>query len=145
MISFREMNIVILGAGTVGTSIADLLSQREDSVTVVDIDAQKTSLINEQFDVRVVTGSASQSSILFQAGIVSADVCLAVTGSDETNLVAASIAKSMGCRRSIARVFSPVFRDLSTFDYQRHFGIDRLLSLEPVSYTHLTLPTIYSV
>ena len=47
MISFREMNIVILGAGTVGTSIADLLSQREDSVTVVDIDAQKTlSLIH---------------------------------------------------------------------------------------------------
>ena len=138
MISFREMNIVILGAGTVGTSIADLLSQREDSVTVVDIDAQKTSLINEQFDVRVVTGSASQSSILFQAGIVSADVCLAVTGSDETNLVAASIAKSMGCRRSIARVFSPVFRDLSTFDYQRHFGIDRLLSLEHLAAMELT-------
>ncbi len=124
------MNIVILGAGTVGTSIADLLSLREDSVTVVDIDGQKTSEINEKFDVRVVTGSASQSSVLFQAGIVTADVCLAVTGCDEINIVAASIAKSMGCRRSLARVFAPVFRDLSTFDYQRHFQIDRLLSLE---------------
>ena len=127
------MNIVILGAGTVGTSIADLLSQREYSVTVVDIDSQKTTEINEKFDVRVVTGSASQSSVLFQAGIVTADVCLAVTGHDEINIVAASIAKSMGCRRSIARVFSPVFRDLSTFDYQRHFGIDRLLSLEQLA------------
>ena len=124
------MNIVILGAGTVGTSIADLLSLREDSVTVVDINPQKTAVINEKLDVRVVTGSASQSSVLFQSGIGNADVCLAVTGNDETNIVAASIAKSMGCRRSIARVFAPVFRDLSTFDYQRHFGIDRLLSLE---------------
>ena len=124
------MNIVILGAGTVGTSIADLLSQREESVTIVDVDPQKTAEINDKYDVRVVTGSASQSSVLFQAGIVTADVCLAVTGVDEINIVAASIAKSMGCRRSVARVFAPVFRDLSTFDYQRHFGIDRLVSLE---------------
>ena len=124
------MNIVILGAGTVGTSIADLLSQREQNVTVVDIDPRKTAEINEKYDVRVVTGSASQSSVLFQAGAVTADVCLAVTGVDEINIVSSSIAKSMGCRRSIARVFAPVFRDLSTFDYQRHFGIDRLLSLE---------------
>ena len=125
-----SMNIVILGAGTVGTSIADLLSQGDDSVTVVDLDPQNTAAINEKLDVRVLTGSAAQSSVLFQAGIPTADVCMAVTGSDETNIVAASIAKAMGCRRSIARVFAPVFRDLSTFDYQRHFGIDRLLSLE---------------
>ena len=124
------MNIVILGAGTVGTSIADLLSLGEDSVTVVDLDPQNTAAINEKLDVRVLTGSAAQSSILFQAGVPTADVCMAVTGNDETNIVAASIARAMGCRRSIARVFAPVFRDLSTFDYQRHFGIDRLLSLE---------------
>lgn len=124
------MNIVILGGGTVGTAIADLLSQREDSVTVVDIDPDCTATINDRLDVRAITGSASQSSVLFQAGVVSADVCLAVTGNDETNIVAASIAKAMGCRRCVARVFSPVFRDLSTFDYQVHFGIDRLLSLE---------------
>lgn len=127
------MNIVILGAGTVGTSIADLLSQGEDSVTVVDLDPQNTAEINDKLDVRVLTGSAAQSSVLFQAGVPTADVCMAVTGSDETNVVAASIAKAMGCRRTIARVFAPVFRDLSTFDYQRHFGIDRMLSLE-----HLT-------
>ena len=127
------MNILILGAGTVGTSIADLLSQRENSVTVIDINPQQAALINEQFDVRAIAGSASQSSVLFQAGVTTADVCMAVTGSEEINIVAASMAKAMGCRRSVARVFAPVFRDLSTFDYQRHFGIDRLLSLE-----HLT-------
>ncbi len=127
------MNIIILGAGTVGTSIADRLCQLEHSVTVVDIDPEMVRVINESFDVRAIVGSASQSSVLFQAGISTADICLAVTGKDEVNIVAASMAKAMGVRRSIARVYSPVFRDLSTFDYQRHFGIDRMLSLE-----HLT-------
>ena len=89
--------------------------------------------INENFDVRGITGSASQSSVLFQAGVGSADLCLAVTGYDEVNIVAASMAKAMGAKRAVARVYAPVFRDLSTFDYRRHFGIDRLLSLE-----HLT-------
>ena len=127
------MNIVILGAGTVGTSIADRLCQLEHSVTVVDLDPEMVQVINESFDVRAMVGSASQSSVLFQAGISTADICLAVTGKDEVNIIAASMAKAMGVRRSIARVYSPVFRDLSTFDYQRHFGIDRMLSLE-----HLT-------
>ncbi len=127
------MNIVVLGAGRVGTSVADLLCRKDYSVTVVDTDADKVHAINEELDVRAIVGSASQSSVLFQAGISSADVCLAVTGRDEVNIVAASLARSMGARRSIARVYAPVFRDLSTFDYQRHFGIDRLLSIE-----HLT-------
>ncbi len=127
------MNIVVLGGGTVGTSIAELLCQLNHQVTVVDNCPDQIKRINNDLDVRVVTGSASQSSVLFQAGIGSADICLAVTGVDEINIVAASIARSMGARRTIARVYASVFRDLSTFDYQRHFNIDRMLSLE-----HLT-------
>ena len=127
------MNIVILGAGTVGASIAEQLCIAHHEVTVVDISADRVRSLNEKYDVRAITGSASQSSILFQAGMVGADLCLAVTGVDEVNLVAASMAKAMGARRSVARVYGSVFRDLSTFDYRQHFGIDRLLSLE-----HLT-------
>lgn len=127
------MRIVVLGAGTVGTWIADLLCQHRHSVTVVDTDATKTSHLNEELDVRAITGSASECSILFQADVLGADVVLAVTGSDEVNLVASSMSKAMGARRSIARVFGPVFRDRSTFDYERHFRIDRLLSLEHLS------------
>ncbi|MEL7500556.1 MAG: Trk system potassium transporter TrkA [Planctomycetota bacterium] len=127
------MNIVILGGGTVGHLIGDLLCQQEHSITLVDSDKEMVRKANEELDLRALHGSASQSSVLFQAGISSADICLAVTGNDETNIVAASMAKAMGARRSIARVYAPVFRDLSTFDYQSHFGIDRILSLE-----HLT-------
>jgi trk system potassium uptake protein TrkA len=124
------MRIVILGGGTVGTSIADLLCRNGHIVTVVDSDPDHVRRLNDELDVRAITGSASDSSILFQAEVIGSDLCLAVTGVDEVNLVAASMAKAMGARRSIARVFAPGFRDTSTFDYQRHFRIDRLLSLE---------------
>lgn len=127
------MKIVVLGAGTVGTWIADLLCQNRHSVTVVDNDAEHSRRIYDELDVRTLTGEASHASVLFQAEILGADICLAVTGDDEANIVAASMAKAMGARRAIARVYAPVFRDLSTFDYQRHFGIDRMLSLEHLS------------
>ncbi len=127
------MRIVVLGAGTVGTSIAESLCGQKHSVTLVDNNPAHTRRANDELDVRVVTGSAAQSSVLFQAGVLEADLCLAATGSDEVNLIAASIAKSMGTRRTVARVYAPVFRDLSTFDYQRHFQIDRLLSMEHLS------------
>lgn len=127
------MNIVVLGAGTVGTSIADLLCEHRHDVTIIDQDAAYMQKVNERLDVRAVVGSASQSSVLFQAGVSTADLCLAVTGNDEVNLIAASMAKAMGAARSVARVYAPVYYDMSTFDYQRHFKIDRLLSLE-----HLT-------
>lgn len=127
------MRIVMLGAGTVGTSVAEMLCQHRHSVTVVDRDPAVVRRVNDELDVRALTGEAAQSSILFQAGVMGADLCLAMTSGDEVNMVAASMAKGMGCRRSVARVYAPVFRDLSTFDYQRHFLIDRLLSLEHLS------------
>ena len=127
------MRIVVLGAGTVGTSIAGMLCEEGHSVTVVDHNPQKTRHVNDRLDVRVVTGSAAQSSVLFQAGVLGADLCLAVTGSDEVNLIGASMAKAMGTHRTVARVYAPVFRDLSTFDYQDHFRIDRLMSMEHLS------------
>ncbi len=127
------MRIIVIGAGTVGTWVADLLCQSGHRVTVIDSDPNKCRQLNSELDVAVINGSASQASVLFQAGAMGADMLLALTSSDEVNIIAASMAKAMGVRRSIARVYAPVFRDLSTFDYQRHFNIDRLLSLEHLS------------
>ena len=127
------MKVVILGAGTVGRSIAESLSNSRHVVTIVDRDPALSRKIDQELDVRAITGLASQSMTLFQADVQSADLCLAVTGDDEVNIVAASLAKAMGARRSVARVYAPVFRDLSTFDYESHFGIDRMISME-----HLT-------
>ncbi|MFQ5734020.1 MAG: Trk system potassium transporter TrkA [Planctomycetaceae bacterium] len=124
------MNIVILGAGTVGQSIAEILCAEGQNVTIVDRDRRVLDQIEERLDVQTVCGSASDAVTLFQAGTLSAELCLCVTNSDEVNLVGGSLAKSMGARRSVARTYNPAFRDASTFDYRTHFGIDRLLSLE---------------
>ncbi len=124
------MQVVVLGAGRVGRNIAAMLAQERHEVTVVDRNPALIQRINEELDVRGLVGEAAQSSVLFQAGVGSADICLAVTGVDEVNLVAASLAKAMGTRRSVARVYAPIYRDYSTFDYRRHFRIDRLVSLE---------------
>jgi len=127
------MNVVVLGAGTVGQAISSLLCSRGVNVCVVDEKPEVLNRVEEQLDVQTVCGSALDVSTLFLAGIQLADLCLAVTSRDEVNLLSASIARKMGASRSVARVFSPIFRDTSTFDYPRHFGIDRLISLE-----HLT-------
>ncbi|MEC9094536.1 MAG: Trk system potassium transporter TrkA, partial [Planctomycetota bacterium] len=119
--------------GTVGTAISELLCQNGHSVTVVDSNPDRVRRIDESLDVRAITGSASQSSVLFQANVNSCDVCIAVTGDDEVNMIAASIAKQMGAHRCVSRVYSPVYHELSTFDYQRHFQIDRFLSLEQLT------------
>ena len=127
------MNIVIVGAGTVGASIAELLCKDGQNVTLVDSSRTVLDSVEERLDVHTVCGSACDAVTLFQAGVQSAELCLCVTSSDETNLIGSSMAKSMGSRRSVARIFNPAYRDNSTFDYRDHFNIDRLLSLE-----HLT-------
>ena len=143
------MNIVIFGAGTVGTSIADLLCAENHNVCLVDASRDALSLVEERLDVRTLCGSACDSIVLFQAGVQSADLVLAVTSLDEVNLVGASLAKAMGAKRSLARIFDQAYLDTSTFDYRRHFGIDRLLSLEHLTALELArairMPTLFAV
>jgi len=127
------MNIVIFGAGTVGTSIAALLCENQHSVRIVDSSRHALDRSTEGLDVQSICGSACDAVTLFQADVLNADLCLAVTSDDETNLVGASLARAMGAKRTLARIFEPTYLDSSTFDYRRHFGIDHLLSLE-----HLT-------
>ncbi|MEL7335129.1 MAG: NAD-binding protein, partial [Planctomycetota bacterium] len=114
-----------------------MLCRRHHSVTVVDSDPEVVQRINSELDVRAVCGNAAQSTLLFQCDVFGADLVLSVTGTDEVNLVAASMAKKLGARRTVARVYAPAYHDLSTFDYQSHFGIDSMLSLEQLTATEL--------
>ncbi len=124
------MNVVILGAGTVGTSIAELLCANHHNVCLIDASQTSLNQVDERLDVQTVCGSACDVTTLFQAGVQSAGLCLAVTNSDEVNLIGASLARAMGAARGVARIYNPALRDSSTFDYRRHFGIDRLINLE---------------
>ncbi len=86
------MKIIIVGAGEVGFHIASHLALENKDVVVLDIDPDAIRRISDHLDVQVVTGSGSSPVILEEAGIQDAEVILAVTNSDETNLVACLVA-----------------------------------------------------
>jgi trk/ktr system potassium uptake protein len=99
------MKIVILGAGQVGGSVAESLVSEANDITVVDIEPQRLRTLQERLDLRTVLGSGAHPSVLAEAGIDDADLLVAVTQSDETNLVACRIAARMfNVPRRIARV-----------------------------------------
>ncbi len=127
------MYILILGGGSVGFSMAKMLSSDLHDVTLVDKDPETVENRSDALDARVILGNASHVTVLFQANVMNADLCLAVTDSDETNLVAASLAKRLGARRVVARVYSHVANNLKDFDYCSHFGIDKIISLEQLT------------
>ncbi|MFI9654498.1 Trk system potassium transporter TrkA [Guyparkeria sp. GHLCS8-2] len=87
------MKVIVLGAGQVGSSVATALATETDnSVTVVDTDAEALNWLQERLDIRTVTGLGSQPSVLQEAGAADADILIAVTSSDETNMLACQIA-----------------------------------------------------
>jgi len=89
------VKIVILGAGQVGSSVAESLVSERNDITVVDTDPVRLRNLQDRLDLRTVTGSASHPTVLVEAGIEDADMVIAVTQSDETNLVACRLAQQL--------------------------------------------------
>ena len=99
------MKIVILGAGQVGSSVAESLVSEQNDITVVDLDGARLRALQDRLDLRTVTGSAAHPSVLAEAGIEDADLLIAVTQSDETNLVACKLASQLfNVPRRVARI-----------------------------------------
>lgn len=89
------MKIVILGAGQVGSTLAENLTSERNDVTVVDTDAAALEDLQERLDLRTIHGHASHPSTLREAGLDDADMVIAVTDSDETNMLACKIADTL--------------------------------------------------
>lgn len=89
------MKIVILGAGQVGSSVAESLASEANDITIVDIDGARLRNLQDRLDLRTVLGSAGHPSVLIEAGIEDCDLMIAVTQSDETNLVACKLAQQL--------------------------------------------------
>lgn len=100
------MNIIIVGMGVVGRSLAEQLSNRNFNVCAIESDPDVCAEINEKFDVFAVNGSGSNPSLLKSAGVEKADMVIAVTSSDETNLLTCHFAKQFGVTKRVARVSS---------------------------------------
>ena len=89
------MKILILGAGQVGSTVAESLVGEANDITVVDSDGDKLRQLQDRLDLRTLVGNAAHPSVLEQAGIADADILLAVTQSDEVNLVACKLAATL--------------------------------------------------
>jgi trk system potassium uptake protein TrkA len=99
------VKIVILGAGQVGASVAESLVSEHNDITVVDLEPERLRALQDRLDLRTVLGSGAHPSVLSDAGIEDADLLVAVTQSDETNLVACRLAARMfNVPRRIARI-----------------------------------------
>jgi len=106
------MDIVILGAGKIGTGIATNLVKQNYNITVVDLNAEKLQTLQSDFDLATVIGSASSPEILTKARIKKDTIVLAVTNSDESNLIACQLCKNLfSVNRTICRISNKAYLD----------------------------------
>lgn len=108
------MQIIVVGCGNVGATLAEELSREGHNITVIDMKSDVVHNVNNNFDVMGIVGNGASYSIQKNAGIDEADLLIAVTGSDELNLLCCLIAKKAGDCHTIARVRNPVYsREIS--------------------------------
>jgi trk system potassium uptake protein TrkA len=125
------MKIIILGAGQVGSSVAENLVSEANDITIVDTDAQRLQALQDRFDLGTVVGHASHPEILARAGAEDADMVLAVTNSDETNMIACQVAYTLfHTPTKIARVREVEYLSQPQLFTQEALPIDVLISPE---------------
>ncbi|CDG87075.1 Trk system potassium transporter TrkA [Xenorhabdus bovienii] len=126
------MKIIILGAGQVGGTLAENLVDENNDITVVDTDTDRLRQLQDKFDLRVVNGHGSHPRVLREAGAEDADMLVAVTNSDETNMIACQIAYSLfNTPNKVARIRSSEYIYESEKLFQPNdIPIDYLISPE---------------
>ena len=110
----QGLNIIIVGCGKVGATLIEQLSREGHDITIIDQNDQKIQEITIQYDIMGMTGNGASYNVQMEAGIENTDLFIAVTGSDELNLLCCTIAKRVGECSAIARVRTP--------DYSHEIG-----------------------
>ena len=132
------MKIIILGASQVGSSVAENLASEANDITVVDHDAAPLQVLQDHLDLRTVLGNASYPDILERAGAEDADMLLAVTDSDETNMLACQVAYTLfHTPTKIARVRSAEYLTRPKLFSQDALPIDVLIAPERLVTAHI--------
>ena len=103
----KGLSVIIVGCGKVGAALVEQLIREGHDITVIDSDARKIQEITDQYDVMGLAGNGASYSMQMEAGIENADLLIAVTGSDELNLLCCTVAKRVGDCAAIARVRNP--------------------------------------
>lgn len=127
------MKIIILGAGQVGGTLAEHLAGEANDITVIDTDADRLRKLGDRLDIRTTCGKGSFPTVLRQAGADDADMLVAVTNSDETNMIACQVAFSLfHTPTKIARVRESAYLVRSDLFNNEAIPVDVLISPEQV-------------
>jgi trk system potassium uptake protein TrkA len=121
------MRIIIVGCGNVGTALAEQLSEEGHDLTVIDSRPEVVQNTVNRLDVRGIVGNGASRSILLEAGGDAVDLLIAVTGSDELNLLCCLFARETGHCNTIASVSDPIYN--KEIDYIREaLGISMIIN-----------------
>ncbi|MDG2357736.1 MAG: Trk system potassium transporter TrkA [Polaribacter sp.] len=126
------MKIIIAGAGDVGFHLAKLLSYESQDTYIIDFDGEKLEYLNSHLDIITKKGDATSIQLLKEIGIDSADLLIAVTDSQNTNFTIAVIGKSLGAKKTIARIDNSEFLSDCEIDFKK-FGLDFMISPEELA------------
>lgn len=121
------MKVMIVGAGKLGYKLAESMVKEEIDVTVIDINQKVLDSVNEHLDVLTVLANGIEISILKELNIKSYGLLVAATNSDETNTLICSLAKQLGCYKTIARIRNPEYMKQLDFIKDK-MGIDRIIN-----------------
>lgn len=133
------MKIIIAGAGEVGFHLAKLLSYESQEITLIDIDKESLAYANDHLDIKVIRGDVTSIAILKEAKINTAELFIAVTSSETTNITASVLAKQLGAKRTIARISNSEFIEQKEEVGFTKFGIDELISPENLAASEIEL------
>ncbi|MCA0402609.1 MAG: Trk system potassium transporter TrkA [Proteobacteria bacterium] len=132
------MRIVILGAGQVGGTLARNLANEDNDITLVDLNEERLRELQHRLDIKTVLGSASHPNVLIEAGIEQADMLIAVTNSDEINMIGCQIAYSLfRTPMKIARIRSQNYYDYPSLFNNEHVPVDVCISPEKLVTDHI--------
>lgn len=123
------MNIVIVGAGKVGTGLCDALSREGHNIVLIENREERLSYMLEQYQIMGILGNGSLYSVQMEAQVDTCDVFISATPVDELNLIACVTAKKLGAKTTIARVRTPGFAEQANF-LRDSLGISRLINPE---------------
>lgn len=121
------MKIVIAGAGEVGSHLAKLLSNEEQDITLIDQNTERLSLLDANYNLMTVVGDPTSFSALREADAGGCDLFIAVTPYESNNIVACSIAKNLGAKKTVARINSYDFMDPANTAHVNHMGVDKVI------------------
>ncbi len=122
------MRIIIAGAGEMGFHLAKLLAAEEQDIVLIDTDASVLEYVSSYLDVSTLKGSATSPKILRESNVAKADLLIAVTSIEDTNITACIIGKSLGAKKTVARISNLEFLHNRDELNLRGLGIDEIIS-----------------